>query len=387
MHSLTPYCPVAGECGGCALIGRPYGDQLDFKTARVREAFARWGELPVDRIESCLPAPQPLAYRNRAKLAVAREGDGVRIGLFRRGTNAIVDLAPCRVQRPVLQEAMERLRGWLGRYRLAGPEGPVIYLDLREAAEERCHVTLVMAGDGVAPEDLPLAALADDWPGLAGCAVNFGDARSSYAMGPVTEVFRGAATFLAPLPSAGGQSLAFEVPPAGFFQVASSALGAVHDLMTGHLDGAGPLCDLYCGVGVHGLVVASRAAEPMGLVGIEESEPLVEAARKNAARMGIEAHYEAGTVEQRLPVLLETHPAERIILNPGRAGCRPGVVDRLLASGASRLAYLSCNPETLARDLSEMSRGGLDLVRAVPVDLMPQTDQVEVLALVRRRGI
>jgi len=377
-------CTVAAACGGCALIGHDHEEQLRLKAGRVADAFAKWPALPVDRIAPCLPAPERTDYRNRAKLAVAREAGGVRIGLFRRGTNRIVDLAPCRVQRPVLQEAISRLRAWLEDHRLARPDGPVIYLDLREAADHGCHVTLVLDGESAVPEASALDALAEGWPGLAGIAVNFGDARSSFPMGPVTRPVRGAASFLAPLPSPDGPDHLFEVPPAGFFQVAPSALPAVHDRMASFLDGDCALHDLYCGVGVHGLAVAARSFPPPRVVGVEESEPLVVAARRNALRMGVAAHYEAGRVEERLASLAAWEPATRVILNPGRAGCRPRVVDELIAGRAARLAYLSCNPDTLARDLTGLLEGGFDLVRALPVDLMPQTDQVEVLALLRR---
>jgi 23S rRNA (uracil1939-C5)-methyltransferase len=373
-------CPVAGECGGCALIGREYEAQLRFKTDRVRKAFAARPELPVERVEPCRPAPVRRSYRNRAKLAVGRSADGVRIGLFCRGTNEIVDLGPCRVQRPALQEALERVRAWLARYELVRPPGPVFYLDLRETADGGCHVTLVLDGDRVDPRALPLDALAADWRGLAGVAVNMGDAASSYAMGPSTTCVRGGETFLASIP-AGERSLSFEVPPAGFFQVAPSALPAVHDLMAEHLAGAKALCDLYCGVGVHGLVIASRAAEPTRVFGVEESGPLADAARENAARMGIDASYEVGRVEDRIGDSARVAEADGIILNPGRAGCRPRAVKGLVAVHASKLAYLSCNPDTLARDLVGLLRGGYELTRAVPVDLMPQTDHTEVLTL------
>ena len=178
-------------------------------------------------------------------------------------------------------------------------------------------------GDNAAPVVRHADELAEGWPGLAGLAVNHGDRTSSFPMGPVTEVVRGPSTFSAPLPAAQGRPRTFEVPAAGFFQVAPSALGAVHDLMAAHLAGAGTLVDLYCGVGVHGLVLASRADPTIPVAGIDSSEPLVAAARVNAERMGVTAHYEVGPVEGRLRDVLQTTQATRIVLNPGRSGCRP----------------------------------------------------------------
>jgi 23S rRNA (uracil-5-)-methyltransferase RumA len=367
-------CPVARSCGGCALIDEPYEAQLRFKTELVRTALRQWPDLPVDRVESCLPAPVRRDYRNRAKLAVAAHGGGVRVGLFHRGTNQIVDLAPCRVQRPVLQDALERLRRWLARHRLARPAGPVFYLDLREAAGGHCHVTLVVDGTEVDAEELPLDALAEGWPGLIGVAVNFGDASSSFPLGPVTRIVLGESTFDVAVPVAGK----FAVPPGGFFQAAPPALAAVHDLMASHLAGAGTIFDLYCGVGVHGLSVAGRPGGSPRVVGIEESASLVEAARSNASRLELNAAYETGRVEERLASWSVACPSDGIILNPGRSGCRPPVLEALTATHPACIAYLSCNPTTLARDLAALR---IPPTRIIPLDLLPHTNQIETLTL------
>jgi 23S rRNA (uracil1939-C5)-methyltransferase len=367
---------VAEACGGCPLIGTSYADQLRSKERTVRDALVACPSL-AGRIDPCLPAEHPLAYRNRAKLAVRDVGGRARIGLHRRGTNEVVDLAPCRVQRPVLQEAIERVRGWLDKHRLAHPTGRVFYVDLREAAGGRAHVTLVLAGESPAEERLPLQALVEGWPACGGLALNFGSPDSSYPLGPRTVARVGPERFPAPLPRAGREPLRFEVPATGFFQVNAGALEPVHRLMAEHL-GRGDLLDLYCGVGVHGLALAGAGTE---VVGIESSARLVDAARANARACGVAARYVAGRVEELLGTVLGERRCDRVILNPGRSGCRPAVVDALAGHRPARLAYLSCNPDTLARDLARFERRGILAIRAIPLDLMPQTEQVEALAL------
>jgi 23S rRNA (uracil-5-)-methyltransferase RumA len=376
-------CPVARVCGGCALIAQTYAEQLRTKTERVRSAFAAWPSLPTESVERCQAAPYREHYRNRAKLAIAQTENGIRVGLHRRSTNEIVDLAPCRVQRPAVQRGIEQLRRWLDRYSLARPAGPVFYTDLREAAGERCHVTLVLDRE-VQLDTLALDALLEGWGELEGIAVNFGNPASSYPLGPESRSVRGGATFLAPVgPSL--DDLQFEVPAGGFFQVAASSLSSVHEAMAAYLDVGGALYDLYCGVGVHGIAVAAAARGPVSVCGVEASTSLVESARRNAERLGVEkACYVAGRVETVLPGLIEAQPPGRVILNPGRSGCDERVIALLAASPATRIAYLSCNPTSLARDLSKFLAAGLRVTRVVPLDLMPQTDQVEVLALLER---
>jgi 23S rRNA (uracil1939-C5)-methyltransferase len=376
-------CPIASECGGCARINEPYVEQLAWKTERVRAALGRHEALAGVEVESCLPAPEPWRYRNRAKLAVAGSGDVVRIGLYQRGTNRIVDLAPCVVQRPVLQRGLENVRRWLAMHGLAAPAGPVFYVDLREMSGGRFHATFVVAANDARAARVPYDDLLAACTELGGIAVNLGDSASSYPMGETTHIVSGGETFDAPLSDEGGELASFAVPVSGFFQVATSLVPEVHRRMHAHLGDDGALYDLYCGVGVHGLMIErDRPARSPGIVGIEESPAACAAARANAERFGVPARYLAGRVEDRLAGALAEQASTRFVLNPGRSGARSPVLELLRAIRGARIAYLSCNPETLARDLAALTtKSGLRTRRVTPLDLMPQTDHVEALAL------
>jgi 23S rRNA (uracil1939-C5)-methyltransferase len=376
-------CPVAGECGGCARIAEPYAEQLAWKTERVRTALSRYPALEGVEVERCMASPEPWRYRNRAKLAVAEIDGVVRIGLYRRGSNRIVDLAPCVVQRPVLQRGLESVRSWLASRRLAAPRGPVFYVDLREANGGRFHATFVVSERAASTERIAFEDFESACPDVAGIAVNLGNPDSSYPMGRRARIVSGGEAFDAPFPAARGAVVSFVVPISGFFQVATALLPEVHRRMRAHLGDDGLLYDLYCGVGVHGQMIAGAYdGTAAGLVGIEESSSACDAARVNATRFGIDARYIAGRVEDRLAETLAAWPASRFVLNPGRSGCRPDALRALATAGQARVAYLSCNPDTLARDIDILSSNtALRLRHVTPLDLMPHTDHVEALAL------
>jgi 23S rRNA (uracil1939-C5)-methyltransferase len=378
------HCAISDECGGCALIDESYENQLRLKRERVLAAVRAHSELDGLEVASCLAAPETLDYRNRAKLAVFA-GDGTpRIGLYQRGTNRIVDLSECVVTQPILRRAVGAVRRWLADHELARPGGPVMVVDLRAGMRGRWHLTLVLDDVRVDPKTLPLEALTAANPDIEGIAVNFGDPSSSYPMGETTSVVAGAETFDTLVPTADDEAgVAFAVPVGGFFQVATALLPAIHARMRSHLDGDGPLCDAYCGVGVHGLMIERARSDPSAFVlGIEESEAATSAARTNARRLGIDARYVSGRVEDLLAGELESRPVRRFVLNPARAGCRRPALDALLRVERARIAYLSCSPHSLSRDLAILVRGGLEVREVVPLDLMPQTDQVEALALI-----
>ena len=365
-------CPIARDCGGCALIDRPYESQLELKRRRVADALAVHPGLAGVEIEPCLPAPVRAGYRNRAKLAVSRESGALRIGLFRRGTREVIDLAPCLVQSSWLIERLEPIRAWLTRHALAAPDGPVKHLDLRETDDGGGHLTLVLDRAVDDPAELSHDSLLESWPALSGLSINVNPRSSSFVFGETTRTIHGSRSFV---------TRGFEVPATGFFQVAPLLLEPIHQRMAEHLGADRPLLDLYCGVGVHGLSVASRLPRSeRPLSGIEIGVAAAACARRNADRMGIPARFACGAVEKRLAAEIEREEPGRVILNPGRAGCHDSVPAKLGALPL-RAAYLSCEPETLARDLDRFVRAGRRVERVLPLDMMPQTDQTEALAL------
>lgn len=373
---IRPRCPIATDCGACALIDLSPEDQARVRRRAIEELTAFSSQLAGVAIEPCAPGSPAWHYRTRARLVARLAEDGVRIGLFRRGTAEPVDLGPCLVHSAPVQRALEATRRWLSDGGLAWPAGLVIGVDLRETTDGGVHVTVVAARGGALPRDV-VDALADHVEVLRGVGLVEGDPRSSYWADGAVRVLRGPGRIEVPAPdSVGGRLL---VPVGGFFQAAPRALDPVHRRMRAHLAPAGgPLVDLYCGVGLHGLALAGPGEF---LVGIETSASAVAAARENAGRLGVRAEFVAAPVERVVADLLAGHRLGAVVLNPPRAGCRPEVLEALSARPPGRAAYLSCNPFTLVRDLERLVDGGAVVTTIVPWDLLPQTDHVEVLAL------
>jgi tRNA/tmRNA/rRNA uracil-C5-methylase (TrmA/RlmC/RlmD family) len=344
------HCPVAEACGGCAFIGGDYAEQLGRKRDRVREAVTA-ERLDASYVEPCTAAPRVAAYRNRAKLAVATRQGEVHVGLHRRGTEDVVDLAECRVQSESTASALPAIRDWLAEHRLASPEGPVRHVDVREADDGRHHVTVIVRREPDDAPELAVASLVARLPTVVGVSVNFNPARSSYVFGEKTRTVHGERTFLTSVQGIPGP--AFEVPAGGFFQVSTDLLG----------------------------LSLARRVDANSVVGVEENPAAASCARRNAHRHGIDARYLTGRVERTLGDI-DARGSNPVVLNPGRAGCRPAVIEWLRSIRASRIAYLSCNPESLARDLAALVEGPWTVERVVPFDLMPQTDHVETLALI-----
>ncbi|HBG06560.1 MAG TPA: 23S rRNA (uracil(1939)-C(5))-methyltransferase RlmD, partial [Geobacter sp.] len=177
----------------------------------------------------------------------------------------------------------------------------------------------------------------------------------------------------------------FNLSPHSFFQVNSGAARIIYEKVRelAALKGTERVIDVYCGIGGISLFLADRARE---VVGIEFVEAAVADATENAAlnRAG-NCRFEAGDAVHLIDEIGEEGGAELIVLNPPRKGCDEKVLHSVAAIKPPRIIYVSCSPETLARDLDILSRLGYRTLEVHPVDMFPQTIHVEDVVLLERR--
>jgi 23S rRNA (uracil-5-)-methyltransferase RumA len=367
-------CPHGSECGACAYLERDYADQLRQKREILSAAMARYPGLRRAEVLASLPSPLAAGYRNRAKMAVGFSRHGrVRLGYFRAGTREIVDAPDCRVVVPEILETSRRLRTLLA----ATPSFPreLRHIDLRCGSDqERQHLTLVLRASEC--PSLPLDALRRACPAVDGVSINLNP-----SAGP--QVIRGAIRLL------WGErevwvdhpGVRLRVSPGSFFQVNLALLPPIHDLMERHLGGGRLVADLYSGVGTHGLALRGNFRRVLFVEGSRSAVADLKATVRSHGLFAVEVV--ASAVERALRCLNDPE-LDAVVLNPSRAGARESVLQAIASSRASRVAYLSCEPTTLCRDLEALLRGGFALVSVQPIDMMPQTSQVEALALLRR---
>jgi 23S rRNA (uracil1939-C5)-methyltransferase len=400
-------CAHADRCGGCPLIDRPYPAQLVHKGNRVRAAFAtfaRSGAAPTGSLDPVVPADPVVGYRTRAKLMVGPRGE---LGLFAKHVaHAVVDTPDCQVLAPSLARAAAYLRRRIAQARDEGQaesplrpfdparaaEGGLRAVDLREARDgeaTRVLVTLVVtAGSAGGLPALRIAAseILRDVPEVAGVAVNFHDGDSPQVLGPETLPLAGAAS----VPDRIGRSC-HTATFGSFAQAHRGQAEAIHALLAASLDlGPSPerrlaparILDIYGGSGAIGLGLAAAGAH-VHLV--ESFGPAAAEAARSARIQGLDL---AATTEDAAPALRALSArGERFdaaVLNPPRRGMSPEAREAVARLGPDRVAYVSCDPDTLARDLDHLARLGYRAAWTKPFDMIPLTDQVECVALLIR---
>lgn len=324
-HRVPPRCPYVGSCGGCQFQHIDYVEQLRLKTEVVREQLRRIGHLPDAPVLPAIAAPSPFNYRNHARFSV--DGDG-HLGFVRRNSRWVVRIEECHIILPAIQDALATIQAH---------ELP------------RLHQVAVRVGERTGDRLIQ--------PDLSAWAPELQSGQGSYEEELAGRRFR--------------------VSASSFFQVntpqAETLIRLVREGLTLRPDDI--LLDAYAGGGTFAAVLAADVAE---VIAVEVSAPSVADGRHNTADLPT-VRWIAGEVERVLPEL-ELRPTA-VVLDPSRPGCAPPALAALIEARVPRLAYVSCEPATLARDLRILVDGGYRLRSVQPVDLFPQTYHIESVSL------
>jgi 23S rRNA (uracil1939-C5)-methyltransferase len=330
---VTPPCPIFARCGGCHYQHAPYEFQLARKVEILREQLRRVGKLEYAGEIGVVSGP-PLGYRNRVQVHIA----GRRLGFLAGGSHELVPLeGDCAVASPRLNQELAAMRGRLGDRRF-----PRFVRTLELFTNETDLQVNVVASDR------PLARSFFDW------------CESSVTLD---------------YPAAAGT---FRVGARSFFQVNRFL---VDQLVETALEGSGgeTALDLYAGVGLFAIPMARRFGQ---VTAVEAGSSAARDLEFNAARAGVELRCQQARVEDFLEALAE--PPEFVLADPPRAGLGKSVVAHLNRLRPKAITIVSCDPATLARDVTALA--GYRIERVTLVDLFPQTYHLETVVRLARAG-
>ena len=343
---VTPRCAHFGTCGGCHYQHMPYNAQLRVKEQIVREQFVRIAGVSEPPLRPIQPSPEAWYYRNTVQFHLDEQG---KPGYQEAGSHRVVPISECHLPQEILAQTwplldLEPLPG-LERIILRAGAGDELLLALEGSGEAMPEFSV----------DLPLSAV---YLGPAGSMVLAGDD------GLMFEVLE----------------KPFRVSAGSFFQVNTAQAAAIvqHLLERLPLRKETTLLDVYCGVGLFSAFMAPRVGR---CVGIELSASACEDYAANLdACDNVELY--VGAAEDVLPAL--DLKADIVLVDPPRAGLERAALDAIVALAPATLAYVSCDPSTLARDVKRLIAAGYELNEVKPFDLFPQTFHVETIVLMSR---
>ena len=341
---IPPRCAHFTACGGCHYQHMDYPAQLAAKTAILKEQLERIGGLADIPIREAVASPQPWNYRNHVQFHLTLDG---KLGYQAPRSSTVIPIRECHLPEAPLNALWPQLEVEA----LPGLER----VGLRLGAGEELMLVLESSQPGAPEFTVEEVALSAVHLGPGGAVVLAG---SDYI---VIEVL----------------GRPFRVSAASFFQVNTAQAAAMveHLLQALPLEPGMTVLDVYCGVGLFSAFLAPRVQR---LVGIELSPEACEDFAVNLDAFENVELYEA-PAEQVLAGV-DFHP-DVIVVDPPRAGLGQATLDGLLRQEASHLAYISCDPATLARDAKRLVQGGYRLRQITPFDLFPQTYHIESISL------
>jgi len=351
-------------CGGCLYGHIRHARQIDLKAQVIADAFARVGRIGLPAPVRIIASPEE-GYRMRARFHVR----GGRLGFFREGTHEICDARATRQLLPASCAAVERLHAGL---RSLGIDA-ITEIELSENVEASQRVLHLEASAALRPDLLTPLVQMD----VTGITIS---APTAVAPPELAAVVVGGSPFVSDTVSIGHDALQFRRHVLSFFQSNRYLLGRLLSCVLDQIDEGADVVDLYAGVGLFSVSAASvRRASVRAVEGNWASSVDLEA---NAASAGAPVT----VLPQAVEAFVAGHPVapDIVIVDPPRTGLSRRSLDGVVAMGASRLVYVSCDVATLARDARALIDGGYALRLVEGFDLFPNTPHVETVVVFDR---
>lgn len=377
---IDPPCPLHGRCGGCHWQHLTYPAQVAAKGEIFAESLWRLARVERDLLLPPLAADAPWGYRSRVQLKLYGRERTFRIGFFAPGSHYVIDLpaSGCAVAMPAINEALAALRPVVEEF----PERDRLpQIDLAAGEDGALLMTVHYTGDEPERTVRFWRSRRERLAPVRGACLQRG--RKSTLTGLFGEE-RLAYGVPAAVAGDDGAELGLTFSAGSFSQVNYRQNRALvrTALQWAGLTGRERLLDLCCGNGNFTLPLARHAG---GTVGLETGESAVADARRNAASLGIDtARFEVADGATGLRRFIAGGERfDLVVLDPPRSGAAE-MAGLIAGVAAERLLYVSCDPQTLGRDLARLRKGGFRTVRSRVVEMFPQTYHIESITLLER---
>lgn len=375
-------CPLAKKCGGCQLQNMSYDRQLKWKQARCEILLKKFG-----KVSKIIGMENPYHYRNKVQAAFGRTKSGKIIsGVYQSGSHRIVMVDSCMTEDVTADEIIVDIRNMIPKFKIWTYDEDKGTGFLRHVLVKRgftsgeVMVVLVGASGYFPMKKKFVAALLEKHPEITTVVLNINPKDTNLVLGEREEVLYGNGYIEDTL-----CGCVFRISPKSFYQINPVQTEKLYNkaMEFARLDKDTTVIDAYCGIGTIGLVAAKTAGN---VVGVELNPDAVKDAISNCKRNGMKnARFYCDDAGEFMQALAENgESADVVFMDPPRSGSSKKFIDSLTAMKPERVVYISCNPETLARDLQFITKKGYGVKKIQPVDMFPHTNHIECVVLLER---
>ena len=376
-------CPHYGRCGGCQMQEYSYEEQLNIKQKRLQELLGEFGS-----VEPIVGMEDPAHYRCKVHAVFGRGRDGKTVsGVYQAESHRIVDVENCMIEHEAAGEIVAAIKALLPKFKLQPYDedrrrGFLRHVLVRVGRfSGEIMVVLVTASRLFPGKKEFVRELLRRCPKITTVVQNVNDRPTSMVLGKDNETLYGPGRISDSL-----CGLSFLISPGAFYQVNPVQTEVLYGTAVefASLTGKELVVDAYCGTGTIGLIAAKNARQ---VVGVELNRDAVKDAVLNARRNGVKnARFFADDAGKFLcRMAQEGETADVVFMDPPRSGSSEEFLRALLQVKPKKVVYVSCDPETLRRDLAVLTKGGKYTAQRIRgVDMFPYTEHVETVVELKR---
>ena len=378
-------CPYDKKCGGCNLLKHDYSEQLKIKKAALAKLLAPYG-----RLTEVIGMDEPLHYRNKVHAVFTTDRKGnVISGVYEEGTHKVVAVDNCLIENEKADEIIATIRKLIPSFKLKVYDedrrtGLFRHVLIRTAhSTGQIMVVLVLSSTMFPSKNNFVKALLKEHPEITTIVMNINDKRTSMVLGDREQTLYGKGYIEDVL-----CGNTFRISPKSFYQINSVQTEILYNkaIEFAGLTGNETVIDAYCGIGTIGITAASYMAGQAGekggnVIGVELNSDAVKDAIANAKRNNMDniRFYcdDAGKFMTRMAA--NGQHADVVFMDPPRSGSDETFLNCVARLVPKKIVYISCGPDTLARDLGVLKKKGYKVQKMVGVDLFPMTGHVETV--------
>lgn len=383
MEEKVTKCSVSKKCGSCQYQGVPYKEQLVAKQKRMKKLLGKFAN-----VKPIIGMDDPFYYRNKVHAVFDRDKKGnIICGTYEAKTHKVVPIEECMIEDKISQEIIRTIRDMLKSFRIKTYDEDTGYGLLRHVLVRRGFFTdeimvVIVIGSPIFPsKNNFVKALRKKYPQITTVVLNVNDKKTSMVLGERDIVIYGKGYIRDTL-----CGCTFRISPQSFYQVNPVQTEILYKTAIEYagLGRKETVIDAYCGIGTIGLVAAKRAKN---VIGVELNPDAVRDARINAKENKItNARFYQGDAGEFMENMAENgEHADVVFMDPPRIGSDKKFMSSVIKLNPSRIVYISCGPETLARDLEYLTKHGYDVRKIQPVDMFSFTDHCENICLLTKK--
>ena len=374
-------CPVHKKCGGCQYQGMAYKKQLSLKQRQANMLLGKFGTvLPI------IGMKDPLHYRNKVHAVFAFEKGKAIAGTYQEGTHKVVPVESCLIDDEKSDAIIQTIRGLLRSFKIKTYNEDSGYGLLRHVLIRRgftsgeIMVVLVASSPVFPSKNNFVKALRKEHPEITTVILNVNDQNTSMVLGERNITLYGKGFIVDTL-----CGHTFAISPSAFYQVNPVQTEILYQTAMDYagLTGKETVVDAYCGIGTIGMIASKQVKE---VIGVELNRDAVRDAIGNAKGNGVKniRFYQADAGEFMVAMAEQGEKMDVVFMDPPRAGSDEAFLQSVVKLAPKKVVYISCNPETLARDLGYLTKKKYKVTKICPVDMFPFTDHCEVITCMQR---